>query len=94
MVAFLRWTLRTVIFLIVALLVVRALVEYAPSLMAIPLIGALVRWWDPLLQHLVERMGLGWSRDVRGVGLPAVAVVLIVLRVMLDETFEIGRAHV
>jgi serine/threonine-protein kinase len=85
----LRWLLRTAVWLVVALLVARTLVEYAPVFMTIPLVAKLVNSWDPVLQRLTESVGLPWSRDLRALGLPGFAVVLVVARIMLDDA--LGR---
>ena len=83
-----RWMLRTVFVLVVALLLVRALLEYLPALQAAPLFRALMRSWDPVLSELVEATGLSWSREVRALLLPGVAVALILVRTLLEDLFE------
>lgn len=84
----LRWLLRTAFLLVVALLLVRALIEYFPALQGAPLFRALVRSWDPVLSDLVESVGLSWSREVRALLLPGVAVGLILLRTLVEDTVE------
>jgi hypothetical protein len=84
----LRWMLRTGFVLVIALLLGRALLEYLPALQAAPLFRALMRSWDPVLSGLVESTGLSWSREVRALLLPGVAVALILLRTLLDDLFE------
>lgn len=84
----LRWLLRTAFVLVVALLLVRALIEYFPTLQGAPLFRALVRSWDPVLSDLVESVGLSWSREVRALLLPGVAVGLILLRSLVEDTVE------
>ena len=84
----LRWMLRTVFVLVVGLLLIRTLVEYLPALQSAPLFRALVRSWDPVLSDLVEGVGLSWSREVRALLLPGVAVALILLRTLLEDAFE------
>ncbi|MGQ0587281.1 MAG: serine/threonine-protein kinase [Gammaproteobacteria bacterium] len=83
-----RWMVRTVFLLVVALLLVRALVEYIPALQAAPLFRALVRSWDPVLSDLVESVGLTWSREVRALLLPGVAIGLILLRLLVEDLIE------
>jgi hypothetical protein len=90
--AFLRWLFNTAVTVIVTLLLVRALTEFMPGLNAIPLIGKLIRAWDPTLQSIFQTLGLPWSRDVRGLGLPAVAVGLIVARTMIMEAVDRATA--
>jgi serine/threonine-protein kinase len=87
----LRWLLRTAFLLVVALLLVRALIEYFPALQGAPLFRALVRSWDPVLSDLVESVGLSWSREVRALMLPGVAVALILLRALVEDALE--RLH-
>jgi hypothetical protein len=86
--AFLRWLFNTIVTLVVALLIVRTVAEFVPAVNAVPLIGKLVRAWDPALQKLFQAFGLPWSRDVRGLGLPALAVTLIMARIMLMDAFD------
>src|SRR5690349_17139889 len=86
--ATLRWLLRTAFLLAAGLLLVRALLEYFPSLQAAPLFRAVARSWDPVLSDLVESMGLPWSREVRALGLPGVAIALILLRTLIEDAFE------
>lgn len=81
-----RWLLRTAFLLVVALLLVRALIEYFPALQGAPLFRALVRFWDPVLSDLVESVGLSWSREVRALLLPGVAVGLILLRTLVEDS--------
>src|SRR5689334_4369561 len=83
-----RWMLRTVFLLVIALLLARALLEYLPALQAAPLFRALMRSWDPVLSGMVEASGLSWSREVRALLLPGVAVALILLRTLLEDLFE------
>jgi len=94
----LRWLLRTAFVLVVGLLLVRTLLEFIPALQGAPLFRALVRSWDPVLSDLVEAVGLPWSREVRGLLLPGVAVALILLRTLaedaLDRLFRPKRAAV
>jgi serine/threonine-protein kinase len=87
----LRWLLRTAFLLVVALLLARALIEYFPALQGAPLFRALVRSWDPVLSDLVESVGLSWSREVRALLLPGVAVALILLRTLVEDALE--RLH-
>jgi tRNA A-37 threonylcarbamoyl transferase component Bud32 len=84
----LRWLLRTAFVLVVGLLLLRALIEFVPALQGAPLFRALVRSWDPLLSDLVESVGLSWSKEVRSLLLPGVAVALILLRTLLEDVFE------
>jgi hypothetical protein len=84
----LRWLLRTAFVLVVGLLLLRALLEFIPALQAAPLFRALIRSWDPTLSDLVESTGLSWSREVRALLLPGVAVALILVRTLLDDLFE------
>ena len=86
--AFLRWALNTAVTFAVALLLVRALAEFVPAVNAIPLVGKLIRSWDPALEDLFRAIGLPWSHDVRGLGLPGAAVALIVVRTLVVEQFE------
>ena len=86
--AFLRWVLNTAVTFTVALLLVRALAEFVPAVNAIPLVGKLIRSWDPVLENLFRAIGLPWSHDVRGLGLPGAAVALIVVRTVLVDLFE------
>lgn len=89
--SFLRWLLRTAFLLVVGLLLVRALIEYFPALQGAPLFRALVRSWDPVLSDLVESVGLSWSREVRALLLPGVAVALILLRTLAEDALD--RLH-
>src|SRR5690349_992086 len=84
----LKWMLRTAFFLVVGMLLIRTLVEYFPALQSAPLFRAAVRSWDPLLSDIVEGVGLSWSREVRALLLPGVAVALILLRQLLEDFFE------
>jgi hypothetical protein len=84
----LRWLLRTAFVLVVGLLLLRALIEFVPALQGAPLFRALMRSWDPVLSDLVESVGLSWSREVRSLLLPGVAVALILLRTLLEDVFE------
>jgi serine/threonine-protein kinase len=84
----LRWMLRTAWALVVGLLLIRTLVEYLPALQGAPLFRALVRSWDPVLSDIVEGVGLSWSREVRALLLPGVAVGLILARTLLEDAFE------
>jgi hypothetical protein len=84
----LRWFLRTAFVLVVGLLLLRALLELVPALQAAPMFRALMRSWDPMLSDLVESVGLSWSREVRALLLPGVAVALILLRTLLEDAFE------
>jgi hypothetical protein len=86
--AFLRWLFNTTVTLVVALLIVRTIAEFVPAVNSVPLISKLVRAWDPALQKLFESVGLPWSRDVRGLGLPALAVTLIMARIMLMDALD------
>ena len=79
------WLLNTAVTLLVVLLLLRGLVEYVPALGNFPPIRALLRWWDPHLIRVTQGLGLPWSHDVRGMGLPALAVALIVARVMVED---------
>jgi len=81
----LRWMLRTAFVLVVGLLLIRTLVEYLPALQSAPLFRALVRSWDPVLSDIVEGVGLSWSREVRALLLPGVAVALILLRTLAED---------
>lgn len=90
--AFLRWTFNTAVTVVVALLLVRALAEFVPALNGLPLIGKLIRSWDPTLQGAFQALGLPWSRDVRGLGLPAVAIGLIVGRMVLMDAIDRANA--
>src|SRR5688572_14815488 len=83
-----RWMLRTAFVLVVGLLLVRALLEYLPALQGAPLFRALVRSWDPILSDIVESTGLSWSREVRALLLPGVAVALILLRTLVEDGLE------
>src|SRR5262245_17289194 len=91
-VATIRWLLRTAFLLVVGLLLLRAVLEYIPALQAAPLFRALVRSWDPVLSDLVESTGLPWSREVRGLLLPGVAVALILLRTLIEDVLERASA--
>ena len=84
----LKWMLRTAFFLVVGMLLIRTLVEYFPALQSAPLFRAAVRSWDPMLSDIVEGVGLSWSREVRALLLPGVAVALILLRQLLEDFFE------
>jgi len=84
----LRWMLRTAFVLVVGLLLIRTLVEYLPALQSAPLFRALVRSWDPVLSDIVEGVGLSWSREVRALLLPGVAVALILLRTLAEDAVE------
>jgi hypothetical protein len=84
----LRWLLRTAFVLVVGLLLLRALIEFVPALQGAPLFRALMRSWDPVFSDLVESVGLSWSREVRSLLLPGVAVALILLRTLLEDVFE------
>jgi hypothetical protein len=84
----LRWLLRTAFVLVVGLLLLRALLELVPALQAAPMFRALMRSWDPTLSDLVESVGLSWSREVRALLLPGVAVALILARTLLEDAFE------
>jgi serine/threonine-protein kinase len=64
------------------------LLELVPALQAAPMFRALMRSWDPMLSDLVESVGLSWSREVRALLLPGVAVALILLRTLLEDAFE------
>ncbi len=86
--SFLRWVLRTAFVLVVGLLLVRALLEYIPALQGAPLFRAVMRSWDPVLSDLVEGVGLPWSKEVRALLLPGVAVALILLRTLLEDAFD------
>lgn len=79
------WLLNAAVTLLVVLLLLRGLVEYAPVLGNFPPIRALLRWWDPQLMRAAQGLGLRWSHDVRGMGLPALAVALIVARIMVED---------
>jgi hypothetical protein len=74
--------------LVVGLLLLRALIEFVPALQGAPLFRALMRSWDPVFSDLVESVGLSWSREVRSLLLPGVAVGLILLRTLLEDVFE------
>ena len=82
------WLVRTAVTIVIALLLVRALIEYVPALEVFPPARALLRWWDPLMTDLLQPFGLAWSHDIRSLGLPAVAVALILLRTMFDDIFS------
>ena len=84
----LRWFLRTALLLVVGVLLIRALLEYIPALQAAPLFRAVVRSWDPMLSELVESVGLPWSKEVRALLLPGVAVALILVRTLVEDAFE------
>jgi hypothetical protein len=86
--SFARWLFNTVVTIIVALLLVRALVEFLPVLNGVPLFGKLVRSLDPGLEKTLRAMGLPWTHDIRGLGLPAAAVGLIVLRTILMDQID------
>jgi hypothetical protein len=84
----LKWMLRTAFFLVVGMLLIRTLVEYFPALQSAPLFRAAVRSWDPMLSDIVEGVGLSWSREVRALLLPGVAVAMILLRQLVEDFFE------
>jgi hypothetical protein len=84
----LRWMLRTTFLLVVGLLLVRTLLEFIPALQAAPLFRALMRSWDPVLSDLVEATGLPWSREVRALLLPGIAVALILLRTLAEDALD------
>ena len=84
----LRWLLRTAFVLVVGLLLVRTLLEFIPALQGAPLFRALIRSWDPVLSDVVEAFGLPWSREVRGLLLPGVAVALILLRTLAEDALD------
>ena len=84
----LRWLLRTAFVLVVGLLLVRTLLEFIPALQAAPLFRALIRSWDPVLSDFVEAIGLPWSREVRALLLPGVAVALILLRTLAEDALD------
>ncbi len=86
--ATIKWLLRTAFLLVVGLLLLRAVLEFIPALQAAPLFRALVRSWDPVLSDLVESAGLPWSREVRGLLLPGVAIALILLRTLIEDAME------
>jgi len=86
--ATIKWLLRTGFLLVVGLLLLRAVLEFIPALQAAPLFRALVRSWDPVLSDLVESTGLPWSREVRALLLPGVAVALILLRTLIEDAME------
>jgi hypothetical protein len=88
LVGFLRWTLRTAVTLLVAVLLLRALVEFVPGLTVFVPIKALVRWADPWLQLAVESTGLAWSRNMRGLGLPVLALALVLARTAITDLVE------
>ena len=79
------WVINTAMLIVVGLLVARALVEYFPVLGTIPLFGKLVRAWDPTLQAAFEKVGMKWSHEMRGVMLPAFAIVLVMLRTAVAD---------
>lgn len=84
----LRWMLRAAFVFVVGLLLVRTLVEFIPALQGAPLFRALVRSWDPVLSDIVESAGLPWSREVRSLLLPGVAVALILLRTLAEDALD------
>jgi tRNA A-37 threonylcarbamoyl transferase component Bud32 len=86
--ATIKWLLRTAFLLVVGLLLLRAVLEFIPALQGAPLFRALVRSWDPVLSDLVESTGLPWSREVRGLLLPGVAIALILLRTLIEDAME------
>ncbi|MGH8443351.1 MAG: serine/threonine-protein kinase [Nevskiaceae bacterium] len=83
-----RWMVRTAFLLVVGMLLIRTLVEYLPALQAAPLFRAMVRSWDPMLSDIVEGVGLTWSREVRALLLPGVAVGLILLRLLVEDVLD------
>ena len=84
---FLYWAFRTVLTLVIALMLVRALIEFVPRLEVLPPARALVRFWDPTMADLLAPFGLSWSHDVRSLFLPGAAIALILMRTAMEGAF-------
>src|SRR5688572_20425613 len=82
------WTLNTVVLLIVAALLIRAAVEFITAMAALVPVKFLVKTLDPALEHIYRNVGLPWTRDGRGLGLPVLATLLYLARGFIGEAYE------
>jgi hypothetical protein len=82
------WVLNTLVLLVVAALVIRAGVEFIPAMAKFVPVKFLMGWMDPSLQYAYTHLGLPWSRDARGFGLPVFAVGLLLLRGIVGDAAE------
>jgi len=71
--------------IVLALLLLRAAVEFIPSLGGFLPIRTIVRWADPYLIRAAQAVGAPWTPTVRGMGLAGLAFALVVLRGVLAQ---------
>ena len=82
------WALNTLVLLAVVALVIRAAVEFIPPMAGFVPVKFLMKWMDPSLQYAYKSLGLPWSRDARGFGLPVFALGLFVVRGLIGDAVE------
>ena len=85
---FIGWTLNTLVLLIVAALLTRAAVEFVTALATLVPIKFLVKTLDPSLQYVYGSVGLPWTRDARGLGLPVFAILLYLARGFVGDAYD------
>jgi hypothetical protein len=85
---FLRWLAGMAVTLVVIALLVRTAAEWAPKFAGwAPMQAAMARV-DPYLAQAAEAVKIPWSHGVRGMGLPVLAIALILLRGVIGDAFD------